>query len=485
MNLDPKEVLVFSKSNTHGSRAVSSSGIGAAKAILFLLLLTAVLSTIAWAGWGWKTLPSDADINLAAQAAVPSRSVESWTTTKHHDASQSSQAPLWVNQVVLSWIELNPNFKPCNSNDPDCTPTTKYWCGHSNLSFENDWLFDLGDPTLGVDDLSQCMGFIGYADGWIGTDNRSPTVNLSIISQAPDRVELFADASDPDGDTLTYTWYVDEGRTTATKPEVFWTDPPQGSHTILVVVTDGNGGSAEDRVSFTIGSAPKRYVIAPGFKQGEGPHLGFIKEVFVDGKEDETAKNTLLYAGTRLKTGPGVEIVVQWPTGAISRVTASTELEIKERTIAITSTKVVMQRLFDGIYHFYWPKGHEGAEKYEIATQRAIVGIEGTRLTVSHLNGVTSVEVQEGQVEVTDVGTGAASTVSEGQSASFDGAAANGKTIESALDTDGNGKLGDGEMTQAITYWILGQTVPNTNETISDSKILQLIQKWILGTSIA
>jgi hypothetical protein len=443
-----------------------------------------VFMVVVWAGFGWKTMPSDADINSAALSAISSKSAESWTTSKHHDTSQSTQNPLWVNQVVLSWIEPNPNYVPCDPDDDECFPTSKFWCGNGNLSFENGWVFSLGDPQFGVDGLPQCMGFISYANGWIGTDNQNPSVSLTITSQTTDRVEFYADASDPNGDTLTYTWYLDGSKTGATNPDVFWNNPPQGAHTVRVVVADGNGGTAEDTVSFTIGNAPKRYVIAPGLKDGEGPPLAKIEEVIVDGKEDISQKDKWLYEGTRIKSGPGVEVVVRWDTGAVSRVMPGTEIEVQKVTYTKAPLKVVFTRLFTGIYHFYWPVGHEGAAKYEVATERAVAGIEGTRLTVTHLNGITTIDVQEGEVEVTEIDTGEMSRVTEGQSARFDGSSSGSGSIEAALDTNSNGRLDDSEMTQAITYWILGQTVPGTSETISDTKIKQLVQIWILGTSV-
>ena len=453
--------------------------------LIWRLLLMAIVCTApaARAGWGWKALPSDEEIHSAALAAIPSRPVESWTTSKRHDAAQPVQNPLWVNHVVLAWLEANPNHRTCDPNDPDCTPSEKYWCGHSELAYENGWTFSLGEPLYGVDDLGTCVGFIAYAPGWIGTDNQSPNVSLVITSQTLTRIELLAQASDPDGDTLSYTWYVDENKTGATNPDVFWNDPPVGEHMIRVVVSDSKGGTAEDTVTFTVGNPPKRYVIAPGPQEGEGTHYGFIKEVVVDGKEDSAEKNTLLYPGSRVKTGPGVEIVVQWSSGAVSRVKQKSEIEVQERTIATTPFKVVVNRLINGVYEFYWPRGHEGAAKFEVSTQRAIVGIKGTRLTVSHLNGVTTVEVQEGEVEVTDLATGAVSTVSAGQSARFDGSGG-GASLEAALDLNGNGVLDDAEIRQAVQYWILGQTVPGADQTIDDAKIRELIQMWILGTPV-
>jgi hypothetical protein len=163
---------------------------------------------------------------------------------------------------------------------------------------------------------------------------------------------------------------------------------------------------------------PKPYVIAAGFHEGEGTHRAFIKEVIVNGVEDTTAKNTLLYAGTRVKTGPGVEILMQFPTTAEFRLKENSEFEIEARKMETTPTKVVMGRLWKGICNFYFPPGEAGAKKFEVATHRAITSIKGTRFTLSHLNCLTTVDVQEGVVEVTEIETGAVHQVPAGETIS-------------------------------------------------------------------
>ncbi|MGQ9478040.1 MAG: Ig-like domain-containing protein [Candidatus Bipolaricaulia bacterium] len=426
--------------------------------------------------------------------ALTGLSAEDWTTLKRHDPNQPVQNPLWVNEVLLVWIEPNPNYPLCDpEEDPDCKdPGTKYWCGVAPLEYENDWRFWMGGGAqYGVNDLSSCISCcVGGAPGWIGGANRPPTVTVTYTPPSPTTetlIQFVAQASDPDGDVLSYTWFLDGQEQTAVDPSISavnWSKPLAGTHTVTVHVSDGRGGTAEASVTLTVGTPPKRYVIAPGFKEGEGPHRAYIKEVIVDGKEDPTFKDQLLYPGSRIKTGPGVEIVVGYPTGAQGRLKENSELEIEEIRLATTDFTLVMKRLFTGIYEFYWPKGHEGAAKFEISTQRAIVGIKGTQLTVSHLNGVTTVEVQEGEVEVTDLATGTVSTLSAGESASFDGSSG-GMSLEAALDTNNNGTLEDSEILTAIGYWVSGEAVPGTGgKTIGDAEMLRLIQLWISGESV-
>jgi PKD repeat protein len=54
-----------------------------------------------------------------------------------------------------------------------------------------------------------------------------------------------------------------------------------------------------------------------------------------------------------------------------------------------------------------------------------------------------------------------------------------GKTIETALDTNGNGILDDDEILRALQYWISGEEVPGTDgQTIDDAKMLELVHIW-------
>lgn len=86
--------------------------------------------------------------------------------------------------------------------------------------------------------------------------NRPPTVTLTYSPGSPtpdDTIYFKATASDPDGDPLMYKWFLNNvEQTRATAPNVQWTNPDEGMHTMRVVVSDGRGGTAEDSVQFVV-----------------------------------------------------------------------------------------------------------------------------------------------------------------------------------------------------------------------------------------
>jgi outer membrane protein OmpA-like peptidoglycan-associated protein len=90
--------------------------------------------------------------------------------------------------------------------------------------------------------------------------NRPPTVSCDADRStiAPgESVRCRATGSDPDGDTLTYTWTSTAGRVTGTGSEVSFdsTGVPAGTTvTVTVRVSDGKGGTAESRCSILIQS---------------------------------------------------------------------------------------------------------------------------------------------------------------------------------------------------------------------------------------
>ena len=80
-------------------------------------------------------------------------------------------------------------------------------------------------------------------------DNYPPTIN-SLEAEAEwalpsGSLQVTCNASDRDGDELSYEWSTTGGNITGTGPVVIWTAPEEvGIYDITVVVTDGHGASA-------------------------------------------------------------------------------------------------------------------------------------------------------------------------------------------------------------------------------------------------
>jgi outer membrane protein OmpA-like peptidoglycan-associated protein len=91
--------------------------------------------------------------------------------------------------------------------------------------------------------------------------NRPPTIACAAERSAVfagERVHLTTNASDPDGDTLTYTWRANSGRVIGTGSAVDFdtTGLAPGRYSITVRVDDGKGGAADCSMSVQVNAAP-------------------------------------------------------------------------------------------------------------------------------------------------------------------------------------------------------------------------------------
>ncbi len=86
-------------------------------------------------------------------------------------------------------------------------------------------------------------------------DNEPPRVRLSLDPESPIEgfpVSFIADATDPDNDELTYSWTLDGVSQGASSAIVVWNEPTAGEHTIAVEVSDGQGGTDRDSLTFMV-----------------------------------------------------------------------------------------------------------------------------------------------------------------------------------------------------------------------------------------
>ncbi|MFW5867194.1 MAG: Ig-like domain-containing protein [Armatimonadota bacterium] len=105
--------------------------------------------------------------------------------------------------------------------------------------------------------FSGCGGGGGDGNGTTPPPGNEPPQIQSVT--APDtafpgsEVSIEADATDPDGDSLTYAWTASDGSIDGSGASVIWTAPvDSGDVDITVTVTDGNQGQAEETVTITV-----------------------------------------------------------------------------------------------------------------------------------------------------------------------------------------------------------------------------------------
>ena len=89
--------------------------------------------------------------------------------------------------------------------------------------------------------------------------NQAPTVEITgpgdgAVFDTGTTVTLVAAAGDPDGDAVTVSWSDEHG--SIGEGETVTYSPVDGSHTIVATADDGNGGTATDSVTITVGEPP-------------------------------------------------------------------------------------------------------------------------------------------------------------------------------------------------------------------------------------
>lgn len=96
-----------------------------------------------------------------------------------------------------------------------------------------------------------------------------PPVITSLIAE-PGKVDpggtstIICAATDPDGDTLSYTWSVTGGTFSRAEEVILWKAPEaDGEFVISVTVKDGKGGTAGKQVTIIAGTPPRTIVLDP------------------------------------------------------------------------------------------------------------------------------------------------------------------------------------------------------------------------------
>jgi outer membrane protein OmpA-like peptidoglycan-associated protein len=138
--------------------------------------------------------------------------------------------------------------------------------------------------------------------------NNNPTVNCEIERSQilpGETVRVRANASDADGDTLTYEWSASQGRITGNGATATYDSTgvtPPATVTITVRVTDGRGGTAESTCTVRIAAPEKRVVETVTCISG-----GFPRNL---ARLNNVDKACLDDVASRLRTDPRSRVII-------------------------------------------------------------------------------------------------------------------------------------------------------------------------------
>jgi hypothetical protein len=151
----------------------------------------------------------------------------------------------------------------CNATDPDGDELSYGWsAGGGGITGEGatvTWTAPnfAGSYNVTVIVIDGCGGAVMKKVTIEVRANKPPAIN-SLVANADwttpsGSLNVTCDASDPDGDELSYEWSTSGGNITGTGPEVIWTAPQEvGIYNVTVVVKDGHGREDTRFVSLSV-----------------------------------------------------------------------------------------------------------------------------------------------------------------------------------------------------------------------------------------
>jgi hypothetical protein len=339
-------------------------------------------------------------------------------------------------------------------------------------------------------------------------------------------------------ETLTYEWWIEGDAQGASSASVSWSNPaPVGTYSVEVSVSDNLGRRAE--ASFTINVVETQeeesglMINGVPFDPAEGIEISLdegelaelqiscrkiegtlnltMLQVFLSRPEDDdsiVSSSTYRMAAILklISDGGGGDVVraidicsklgffgldsvpqegdaphTAKPTQSPPSFTIHVELlqggvrfETKQDAVPLEVETSATKATAEGVVTFQM--GHNPDTK-----QSHVVANKGALKIQPQASGSGSFTLNGGQQVVVDRSGSGPVTLIGSVDPQLPG---NGLSLPQALDSNGNGVLDDVEVRAAIQIWILGQTVPGTDETIDDTTMRSLIQMWIMGTPV-
>ncbi|HEY5595842.1 MAG TPA: PKD domain-containing protein [Candidatus Bipolaricaulota bacterium] len=521
------------------------------------LALCAIIAQPVEAGPYWPQLPTDAEISQAAQAFVSNisnRSIYDWKTFKYNDPQEGDA--LSANGVGIAYRVPNPDYDPGNADQPDLE------CGVGTLWYNDGWLFVGGSrlmcfsSTDTLDALAQRFMAGNYQVGWMGggppTTNQAPIVVLTYTPSNPtpeDTIHFTANASDPDGDALTYVWYLNDVKQDATMPEVNWSNPTEGTHTLLVVVSDGKGGTAQDSVTFTVGGGaggppcsiryftlnPQSSIAGPIVDPGQymvwtaqvirspnppttglqwkstGPYEFKAGHRYVVTMNDNTktdgvvtvdrsdvggSTSSVYYVNDAASTEYAVTVCPAGATPPPPPPPATSPCSIRYFTLNPQS-EIAGPLVDPGQYMVWTAQVIRSPNPPTTGLQWRSTGPYEFKAGHRYVVTMTDNTKTDGAVTVAYSDAGGSTTfvyyINDASSTEYAVTVcpattpppAGGGALAGAIDADNDGMIDDREIVDAIRLWISGATVPGAGQTIGDAEIVSLIQMWIMGEPVS
>jgi hypothetical protein len=226
-------------------------------------------------------LPWSLDVGIGAYAGVE-LSIDAWfieinkqwELTLFEHSWPLASGVVFNNKPVISSFTVTPQNPgtgnsvtiQCNATDSDNDTLSYNWSAtggvlSSTTTNPVTWTAPntAGTYTINVTVSDGYGGSVQGSTSVVVNTNHPPTIT-SVVAN-PTSVSTGAvstitcNASDPDGDTLSYTWSATGGTISGTGSQVNWTAPSSsGTYTITCTVSDGKGGTASSSVNVTVTS---------------------------------------------------------------------------------------------------------------------------------------------------------------------------------------------------------------------------------------